>query len=223
MAEKVWLGGIYLKDEGGYEIILKSLNHYKNRLKTLSQSPEVKDAGGTFGSILNQQARKTVPKINEVIEKIQTGLQDVQVLKKIEQLILDNKNINKQLKQLKMNPLNIDNNSSNKEKINDVIFEYNIFNEMMIRDLKPTAENILKNSESKIVCLISKIDNKASIVIAVNKDYTEKYSAVEMVKHVSETLGGKGGGGRPDMAQSGGSSPEKSDKAIEMLKEYIRK
>ena len=85
MVEKVWLGGIYLKEEGGYEIILKSLNHYKNRLKTLSQSPEVKDAGGTFGSILNQQARKTVPKINEVIEKIQTGLQDVQILKKIEE------------------------------------------------------------------------------------------------------------------------------------------
>lgn len=85
MAEKVWLGSIYLKDEGGYEIILKSLNHYKNRLKTLSQSPEVKDAGGTFGSILNQQARKTVPKINEVIEKIQTGLHDVQILKKIEE------------------------------------------------------------------------------------------------------------------------------------------
>ena len=84
MENKIWLGGIYLKDEGGYEIILKSLNHYKNRLKTLSQSPEVKDAGGTFGSILNQQARKTVPKINEVIEKIQTGLQDVQILKELE-------------------------------------------------------------------------------------------------------------------------------------------
>ena len=165
---------------------------------------------------------------NSELNKIKTissflRTESSQVLKKIEQLILDNKNINKQLKQLKMNPLNIDNNSSNKEKINDVIFEYNVFNEMMIRDLKPTAEKILKNSESKIVCLISKIDNKASIVIAVNKDYTDKYSAVEMVKHVSETLGGKGGGGRPDMAQSGGSSPEQSDKAIEMLKEYIRK
>ena len=165
---------------------------------------------------------------NSELNKIKTissflRTESSQVLKKIEQLILDNKNINKQLKQLKMNPLNIENNSSNKEKINDVIFEYNIFNEMMIRELKPTAENILKNSESKIVCLISKIDNKASIVIAVNKDYTDKYSAVEMVKHVSETLGGKGGGGRPDMAQSGGSSPEQSDKAIEMLKEYIRK
>ena len=84
MIEKIWLGGIYLKDEGGYEIILKSLNHYKNRLKTLNESPEVKDAGGAFGSILIQQAKKTVPKIIEVIEKIQTSLRDVQILKELE-------------------------------------------------------------------------------------------------------------------------------------------
>jgi len=85
MTDKIWLGGIYLKDEGGYEIILKSLNHYKNRLKTLSDSPELKEAGATFGSILNQQARKTVPKINEVIEKIQVALSDVQILKELEE------------------------------------------------------------------------------------------------------------------------------------------
>ena len=85
MTEKIWLGGIYFKDEGGYEIVLKSLNHYKNRLKTLSESPELKESGATFGSILNQQARKTVPKINEVIEKIQTSLSDVQNLKELEE------------------------------------------------------------------------------------------------------------------------------------------
>ena len=76
MSEKVWLGGIYLKDEGGYEIIIKSLNHYKNRLKTLNDSPELKEAGGMFGSILNQQAKKTIPKINEVIKKIHSSLLD---------------------------------------------------------------------------------------------------------------------------------------------------
>jgi len=85
MTDKIWLGGIYLKDEGGYEIILKSLNHYKNRLKTLSESPELKESGATFGSILNQQARKTVPKINEVIEKIQTSLSNVQILKDLQE------------------------------------------------------------------------------------------------------------------------------------------
>ena len=59
-----------------------------------------------------------------------------------------------------MNSMTLDTNRSNKEKIKDIIFEYNIFEDMMIKDLKPTAENILKNSESKIVCLISKIDKK---------------------------------------------------------------
>ena len=85
MTDKIWLGGIYLKDEGGYEIILKSLNHYKNRLKTLNESPELKEAGATFGSILNQQARKTVPKINEVIEKILDSLCNVIILKELEE------------------------------------------------------------------------------------------------------------------------------------------
>ena len=149
--------------------------------------------------------------------------ESAQVVKKIEQMIVEHKNINKQLKQLKMGSTTLDKNGSNKEKINGIIFEYNIFDEMMIKELKPTAENILKNSNSNIVCLISKIDNKASIVIAVNKNNTDKFSAVEMVKHVSEKLGGKGGGGRPDMAQSGGSSPENCNQAIKMLKEYIRK
>lgn len=80
MSEKIWLGGIYLKDEGGYEIILKSLNHYKNRLKTLNESPELKESAAMFASVLNQQARKTVPKINEVIEKIYVGLQNIKVM-----------------------------------------------------------------------------------------------------------------------------------------------
>lgn len=78
MTEKIWLGGIYLKNEGGYEIILKSLNHYKKRLKTLDDSPELKDSGAMFASILNQQATKIIPKINEMIEKIINYLKDSQ-------------------------------------------------------------------------------------------------------------------------------------------------
>lgn len=85
MSEKIWLGGIYLKDEGGYEIILKSLNHYKNRLKTLNDSPELKDSAAMFASVLNQQARKTVPKINEMIENIHEGLKDIQIMNKIQE------------------------------------------------------------------------------------------------------------------------------------------
>ncbi|MGY5140646.1 MAG: hypothetical protein ACW9W9_04480 [Candidatus Nitrosopumilus sp. Bin_571-38] len=85
MTEKIWLGGIYVKDEGGYEIILKSLNHYKTRLKTLNDSPELKESAAMFASVLNQQARKIVPKINEVIEKIYSALNNIEDMNALEE------------------------------------------------------------------------------------------------------------------------------------------
>ena len=77
MSEKVWLGSIYLKEEGGYEIIIKSLKPYKKRLKTLGNSPELQESAAMFASVLNQQAVKTVPKIDETIKKIEESLNDV--------------------------------------------------------------------------------------------------------------------------------------------------
>ncbi len=70
MADRIWLGGIYLKEEGGYKITLKSLNHYKKRLSTLSESPELKGAAGMFASVLQQQAAKTIPEIDAVSRRI---------------------------------------------------------------------------------------------------------------------------------------------------------
>ena len=60
MTNKIWLGGIYLKDEGGYEIILKSLNHYKNRLKTLSESPELKRGRGNIWFNFKPTSKKNI-------------------------------------------------------------------------------------------------------------------------------------------------------------------
>ena len=85
MTEKIWSGGIYFKHEGGYKIILKSLNHYKNRLKSLNNSPELKDAAAMFASVLNQQARKTVPKIDDTIKKIQDSLNNTQLINNLQE------------------------------------------------------------------------------------------------------------------------------------------
>ena len=83
MPEKIWIGAIYLKDEGGYEIIIKSLKHYKNRLKTIGNSPELKDAAAMFSSVLNQQAMKTIPIIDKTIQKIQNSLSDTRKIIKL--------------------------------------------------------------------------------------------------------------------------------------------
>tara|TARA_B100000029_G_scaffold115321_1_gene107793 strand:+ start:492 stop:917 length:426 start_codon:yes stop_codon:yes gene_type:complete len=76
MVDKIWLGGIFLKNEGGYEIILKSLAHYKKRLQTIGNSPELKEAAAMFAPVLQQQAAKTIPKIDETVSKIQSVLSD---------------------------------------------------------------------------------------------------------------------------------------------------
>lgn len=73
MSEKVWLGGVFLKN-GGYEIVLKSLNHYKKRLRSIKESPELKESAAMFASVLEQEAMKTFPKINQTIQNIQDYL-----------------------------------------------------------------------------------------------------------------------------------------------------
>ena len=85
MSEKIWIGGIYLKDEGGYEIVLKSLLHYKKRLRSIEESPELKEAAAMFGPLLIQQAMKTYPKVIEIIKKIQNNIGDIKTVINLEE------------------------------------------------------------------------------------------------------------------------------------------
>ena len=76
MVDKIWLGGIFLKNEGGYEIVLKSLGHYKKRLQTIGNSPELKEAAAMFAPVLQQQAVKIIPQIDVTVSKIHDALSD---------------------------------------------------------------------------------------------------------------------------------------------------
>ena len=76
MSKKNWIGGIYLKDEGGYIIILKCLTHYKKRLQTIHASPELKEAAAMFAPVLQSQAKKRIPMIENAIDKIEMFLLD---------------------------------------------------------------------------------------------------------------------------------------------------
>jgi|TARA_B100000809_G_C14920840_1_gene453291 hypothetical protein len=77
MTGKIWLGGIFLKNEGGYGIILKAFRHYKKRLQTMGNSPELKEAAAMFAPVLQQQAVKIIPRIDETVTKIQNVLSDI--------------------------------------------------------------------------------------------------------------------------------------------------
>ncbi|GAB4235092.1 MAG: alanine--tRNA ligase [Kiloniellaceae bacterium] len=85
------------------------------------------------------------------------------------------------------------------------------------KDLKPLADDLKKKIGSGVVVLVAVNDGKASLVVGVTEDATGKASAVDLVKVGSAALGGKGGGGRPDMAQAGGPDGAAAPKAIEAI------
>ncbi|WP_057462599.1 alanine--tRNA ligase [Pseudovibrio sp. POLY-S9] len=90
------------------------------------------------------------------------------------------------------------------------------------KDLKSVADEGKTAIGSGVVVLISKAeDGKAAIVVGSTKDVSETASAVELVRIGSAALGGRGGGGRPDMAQAGGPDASKADEAIAAIKAHL--
>ena len=85
------------------------------------------------------------------------------------------------------------------------------------KELKPLADQLKKQVGSGVVAVVAVNDGKASLVVGVTDDLTESRSAVDLVRVGSEAIGGKGGGGRPDMAQAGGPDGASAAKAIEAI------
>ncbi|MDI1495807.1 MAG: hypothetical protein K8823_1115 [Cenarchaeum symbiont of Oopsacas minuta] len=66
---------LYIRDEGGYELILRALQHYRLRLRTISKSPELESAA-MFVQILQQESMKTIPSIDVLLKTIPLFLHD---------------------------------------------------------------------------------------------------------------------------------------------------
>ena len=87
-----------------------------------------------------------------------------------------------------------------------------------IKDLKSLADEGKKQLGSGVVALVATTaDGKASIVVGVTPDLVARISAVDLVRRASEVLGGKGGGGKPDMAQAGGPDGSKAEAALKAI------
>lgn len=88
--------------------------------------------------------------------------------------------------------------------------------------LRDAADKFRDKIKSGILVLGSGSDGKAMLITIVTKDLTGKYHAGNIIKQVSAIVGG-GGGGRPDMAQAGGSKPEKLDEALAAVYGIVEK
>ena len=95
-----------------------------------------------------------------------------------------------------------------------VTFAARLLSDVPAKDLKPMADEIKGQVGSGVVALITVNDGKASLVVGVTDDLTARISAVDLVRAGAGALGGKGGGGRPDMAQAGGPDAAAAGQAL---------
>ncbi len=91
-----------------------------------------------------------------------------------------------------------------------------------IKALRELVDDVRSKMPTGIACLTAEEDGKVSLVIAVSKDLHARFTAPVLIKEVAAAIGGSGGG-RPDMAQAGGSNAEGIDAAFAKLKELVAK
>ena len=104
------------------------------------------------------------------------------------------------------------------EQINGVTFSGQVIDGLDAKELRGLLDEAKKRIGSGIAAIAAVNDGRVAFAVAVTDDLTERFSAVDLVRKGVEVLGGKGGGGRADMAQGGGPDADKAADAIDALK-----
>ncbi len=104
------------------------------------------------------------------------------------------------------------------EEVGGVRLSARNLGEVPARELKGLAEAIGQQQGPGVVALVSTAEGKASVVVSVSPDLTGRFSAVDLVRAASAAVGGKGGGGRPDMAQAGGPDAAAANAALDAVR-----
>ncbi len=203
-------GGTHLSDNGE-SLLFKIVN------ETGVSSGVRRIEAVTRKSAINYYENKS-DILDSIVNKLnsQTNL----IIQKIDQLIKENSDYKLNAKKIK-NEMIFQENDYQIFNLKGVKFFVNVFDDLNPRDLKSSAEKFLKSLKVNIVCVISKFNNKVSFVVSVDKKSLDRFDAIDLVNKISSELDGARGGGRRDMAQSGGQSVDKIENAINELKKYI--
>ncbi|OWY15475.1 alanine--tRNA ligase [Thioclava sp. NG1] len=106
-------------------------------------------------------------------------------------------------------------------EINGLKFVPQVVSGVTGKDLPGIVDELKDKVGSGVILVVADAGGKAAVAAGVTKDLTERVSAVDLVKAAAQALGGKGGGGRPDMAQAGGADPSKAEEAVAAVKTLL--
>ncbi len=114
-------------------------------------------------------------------------------------------------------------NPNNYEDVNGIRFVARILENITTKELKAFVDEVKSQyPENLVVALFTANDGKASVVIGVTEDLKDKFPANQLIQAVAPFVGAQGGGGRPDMAQTGGSDTSRLDQAVDAIRQKLR-
>ena len=164
--------------------------------------------------------KQTEDSLSEIAQMTKTN--NASVVEKVAQLIKQQKELEKQIatfqKQLASNQG--DDLISQVSEVNGVKLLATAVEGVSAKDLRDVADKLKDKLGSAVIVLAVVNGDKVALVAGVTKDLTDQYQAGKILNHVAQQVGGKGGG-RPDMAQGGGTDPSGLDSALASVKDLI--
>jgi len=133
------------------------------------------------------------------------------------------KNLNKQLETIKIQNIIKDKtkNIIKDKKIGSFTLRHQVLTDFPTKELRKIVDQSKQDIKEGIVVGFSTFEGKVGVAVGVTNKLTKKYDAVVLVKIASKVLGGKGGGGRKDFAQAGGTNKDKIEEAFKTLSKKI--
>ncbi|WP_455481521.1 alanine--tRNA ligase [Bartonella sp. B35(2025)] len=209
-------GGTHVERTGDIGLI-----HIISESSVASGVRRIEALTGTAARLyLNHQDKR----VHEIADLLKTSPVDVE--ERVRTLLDDRRKLEKELngarKKIVLSGGAINSAQEDITIIKGISFMGRVINNISARDLKMLVDSGKKKIGSGVVAFIGiSEDGKGSAVVGVTDDLINTLNAIDLVRIVSGILGGKGGGGRSDLAQAGGPEGSKADEAIIALKAFL--
>ena len=168
-----------------------------------------------------KHTRDLEDKVRHISQLLKVGANDIEG--RLAQLLAERKEMEAKIFELKKQLVSgAKANENEVEEVNGTKFIAKTLNDIQPKELKAVIDDMKdKYKDNLVVALFAVNDGKSSVVIGVSEDIKNKISAVDLVKKVAPFVGAQGGGGRPDMAQTGGTDTSRFSEAIAELKKAL--
>jgi alanyl-tRNA synthetase len=220
-------------DEGDYSVELCGGTHVRalgdiQLLKIISESA-VSSGVRRIEALTGEAARRWLgdrdTKLREAAAALKSAPDEVPA--RIAALVEERRRLERELadakKALAMGGGTAKSDAATPEEVNGHKFIGQVVEGLDPKSLRSTVDTMKQRVGSGIAALVAVNEGRASVAVGVTDDLASQVSAVDLVKAAVATLGGQGGGGRPDMAQGGGPDGSKAKEAIEAVKDALEK